>query len=347
MPLQADLSGFAAHLALHDRRKTTVKRHLNSLRFLTQHLHALTKEDVDTFLIEYKQQGKSNSYLNTFINTIRLYSQYKQLDQALQSYKQFKKIYGIKATFSDDEIEAFLALPRRKNQSPLHHKRMTMFWKCIAYTGARPGEIARLKKQHVDWGRGVFVIETSKTNQPGVAPIAPNIKQDLREYMDTIEGDYLFPAARGGNSYTDGEFPVIDNVDWHHDWKKRINILKITRPRLTPYSFRHSMATRLLEENVSLFHVKKLLRHNDLKSTLVYSHLTTKDIQEAITKHPIIRRGTEPKTVLKHIIEILQNLHLENDSRFRYKLQQDEGSIKFEAIIAKYPQDRPFKETTY
>lgn len=44
---------------------------------------------------------------------------------------------------------------------------------------------------------------------------------------------------------------------------------------ITPHSLRHSIATHLLEKNVSLEHIKTFLGHRSLESTQIYTHLLT------------------------------------------------------------------------
>ncbi len=40
--------------------------------------------------------------------------------------------------------------------------------------------------------------------------------------------------------------------------------------------FRHSYATHLIEANVPIRHVQKLLGHKKLQSTMIYLHVTTR-----------------------------------------------------------------------
>ena len=47
------------------------------------------------------------------------------------------------------------------------------------------------------------------------------------------------------------------------------------RKHVHPHVFRHSYATHMLEANVPIRHVQKLLGHKTLNSTMVYLHVST------------------------------------------------------------------------
>lgn len=231
---------------------------------------------------------------------------------------------------SDEEIEAFLGLPC-PFQRAIHRtgkvffrptdtkrwERMTLFWKICAYTGMRPGEVAHLEIESVDFGRGVFVLTDTKT-VPRLVPIPPNIKESIDWYCKSLLGKFLFPSARGGNH--NGTGPVVDSVDWHYDFHRRIDRLGIKRTNLTPYSLRHSLITRLLEEDVNLFKVQKIVGHRRIETTAQYTHLTTKDIQEAIRKHPLIRKATDPRSILRALLDTCNSL-FEKDERFEKRVE--------------------------
>ncbi len=344
------LEEFKRFLLDHDRKVRTIHRHLWNINLILQNAPNFTKSEIDSWFSLLKERGCKNTYLNSLISSVRQYAQFLQDSEELQKYKFKKKEHFSKATMSDEEIEAFLSLsspqitiPHRNGKmitrpanSKLYHK-WTVFFSIMAFSGMRPGEVAQLKVEDVDFGRQVFVIRDSKTNTPRVAPIAPNILTMIQSYLPTLTGELLFPSSNGGNK--DGVTPVFDNVDWHYNFHTRLKRLGIKRTNLTPYSLRHSYATRLLESDVSLFHVKKLMGHHDLKSTLVYEHLTTADLIKAVEKLPLVRRGTDPKTILQALCEVIKNFHIEKDSRFRYTLSEDQTSIKFECYIAQAQRD--------
>lgn len=310
-----ELPAFQLYLTQNGRKQTTIKRHLQQLRYLLQKVKPFTKENFDQFLLSLKEQGRKNTYLNSLIASVRVYSQFLNLGQELSTYKFLPEEPSIKATMSDKEIEAFLGLPRppQKGVGKTGWRKWTIFFSIMAFTGMRPGEVAKLTINEVDWGRSVFLVRETKTNYPRLVPIPPNLTSPLRDYLKKIDGQL---------------FPGVDDVDWHYNFHRRIKILGIKRTNLTPYSFRHSFITRLLEEDVNLFKVQKLVGHRRIDSTAVYTHMTIKDIENCIRKHPLIRKSTSPQEILGALIEIIKSFGLEKDERFRYRLSESGHSLE-------------------
>ena len=334
-------------LALHGRRPGTVRKTTAQLKLLLSKGVVLsTPTNIQTFLAT-NVQTYSSSYINNFIDSARNYAhcaeEYNlEYDPILLTLKHFKERTKPKATMSDEEIESFVNLPvaifkAKRNghlveipADPKGHMIFTMFWKICAFSGMRMGEVAHLRVNQVDFGRSVFTLgsEDTKTNEPRYVPIAPNITSELSDYVTKLQSDKLFPSRRGGKK-GDGCF---DEVDWGYNFKKRINRLGIKRYNLTPYSLRHSLITRLLEEDVNIFKVQKIVGHKDIKTTSMYTHLTTKDIIAAISKHPLIRKTTDPHIKLKTIEETIAEILLD-DKRFEVSRISTNESLEIKIKI--------------
>ena len=56
---------------------------------------------------------------------------------------------------------------------------------------------------------------------------------------------------------------------------------------ITPHMFRHSFATLLLEEDVDIRYIQRMLGHSSITTTQIYTHVTSAKQKEIIkTKHP-------------------------------------------------------------
>lgn len=323
----------------------------SSARLHVEHLMQLEKfrkaynEDIYTIgcaeyaIGELKKAGNKPRYINNLIDTMRVYTRYSIArsiphDERIFGLKYLKEEEVLKATMSDEEIEAFLTLrpPQKRGFNQTNYDRWTVFFSILAFTGMRPNEVAKLSIEDVDFGRSVFIIsaERSKTHQVRFVPIAPNIIPKLQEYMKTCS-THLFPSHQGGN--TNGYGMFVDSVDWGYNFKTRVKVLGIQRKGLSVYSLRHSFITRLLEEDVNIFKVKKIAGHSDIRTTEQYTHLTTKDIQRAILKHPMILKATGGLAYLEALKTILKELHVEQNPFVDFSFNETNNTLDFHVSL--------------
>jgi integrase/recombinase XerD len=62
--------------------------------------------------------------------------------------------------------------------------------------------------------------------------------------------------------------------------------------RVSPHTFRHSMATHMLRNHADLRHIQAILGHTSLRSTQIYTHTDIEDLKDVIKRsHPHGKRG--------------------------------------------------------
>lgn len=68
-----------------------------------------------------------------------------------------------------------------------------------------------------------------------------------------------------------------------HSYQEKVHL----PGNITPYMFRHSVATYLLEEDVDIAYIQKLLGHSSIKTTQIYIHVASKKQAELLKeRHP-------------------------------------------------------------
>ncbi len=92
----------------------------------------------------------------------------------------------------------------------------------------------------------------------------------LRDYYKEYKPKwYLFEGQKGGKYSSESAGQLFKRA------LKKANIKKSA----TLHTLRHSFATHLLEDGISIAHIQKLLRHKNISTTLIYTHIAIDSIQ--------------------------------------------------------------------
>ena len=143
-------------------------------------------------------------------------------------------------------------------------------------TGVRVGELVNIKVKDIDMGRRNIII-LGKGNKERFVTYGEYCEDILKQYLsdgyillNKTGSDYLFLNNNGGNLTERGVRYILDELI------KKTSINK----KISPHMIRHSFATHLLNEGCDLLTVQKLLGHESIKATQVYTHVTTDRLRE-------------------------------------------------------------------
>lgn len=297
-------------------RSYTIACHLQRLRQINSECDEFTFATIEKYLTQKKKSGIKGSSLNRLVITIHSYCEALSLEWG-KDIKFFKEEPTYKGVFNDEEIEKLIEQPCPPDCRTNIWERWTMWLQVLAYSGMRPNEVSTLTVDQIDWGSNNFILPTTKT-VPRRVPIAPNLKKELIEYLPSCT-THLFPT------------PSPRGHVWRQGWLKHFDMRKkmagLTRPGLTPNSFRHSFISNLWEEATPLPDIMNIVGHRNPKTTLGYSHLGNKSAQKSILRHSLIRKHTTPHLKLQRWIEEGERLGLFEGSDFKYTLSHDKVSV--------------------
>ena len=234
--------------------------------FKEKKIEDISNQDLIIFNNEYiLKQQLSASFQNQVINAVKLFFktiENKKIDIGLIYRPKREKL--LPNVLSKVEVKQIL-----EAHTNIKHKAMlSLIYSC----GLRCGELIKLKPVHIDSKRGIVLIKQAKGKKDRIVPLSIKILDLLRLYFKEYKPKiYLFEGQNPSNPY--------DNRSLQMVLKQALEKSKICKP-VTLHWLRHSYATHLLESGTDLRYIQELLCHNSSKTTEIYTHVSTKNIQQ-------------------------------------------------------------------
>ncbi len=251
--------------------ESTIGTYINALKvFLIFHkeksISEISNEDVILFNNNYLlKNGLSASYQNQVVNAIKLFFKTQTQNRINPDLvHRPKRASVLPNVLSKEEVKVILEV-----HANLKHKVMlSLIYSC----GLRSSELLALKPNHIDPNRNIVLLKNAKGQKDRIVPLSPKILKMLREYYKTCKPKtYLFEGQVEGKPYDARSLQLI--------LKQALVKTGITKP-VTLHWLRHSYATHLLESGTDLRYIQELLGHSSSKTTEIYTHVSTKSIQQ-------------------------------------------------------------------
>jgi site-specific recombinase XerD len=242
----------------------TVRTYTGILKIFFERNHGknpreINHSDIERFNAGYILGRKySASYQNQFINALKLYYKWNRSGHIIpENLERPNKPRQLPVVLSKDEISRILY--HTKNLK--HKTALSLIYAC----GLRVSEAINLRINDIDSSRMIIHIKSGKGDKDRMIGMSPKLLNLLRSYYIQYKpGKYLF-EGQGNPKYSARSIEKI--------LKKSCNQAGILK-RVTVHTLRHSFATHLVEGGTDVTHVQKLLGHSNIKTTLVYLHIS-------------------------------------------------------------------------
>ena len=144
-------------------------------------------------------------------------------------------------------------------------------------TGCRRGEALKSKIIHFDFARSSWIVPLPKGGKARHIPLNDMAIQTVKAAIafrsnlsSNIQGsEFLFPSPMTGEPFK----------QIHYSWDKARNAAHLQDVRM--HDLRHSFASAMVNEGMTLYDVKQILGHSNIKTTERYAHLSNLRLRQA------------------------------------------------------------------
>lgn len=276
MESEVILKTFQTKLNTQRYAKNTIKSYMDYASLFLKHLSEYPSlkdvpvKAIESFINEKVQKEQiSVSYQKGLVGAIKkLYeltlNQKVQLDY-LYPKRSFSKLPKF---FSKEEIRQLL-----DSTNNIKHRAILM---TIYSCGLRLSELLNLKIEDIRSSEKIIRINQSKGNKDRIVSLPDKLLNILRDYYLVYKPtNYLFEGEKG-NRYSERSVQLV--------LKKSLANAKI-KTEGTVHTLRHSYATHLIQSGIDVRIVQELLGHENIKTTMIYTHIT--DIDKKRTPSPL------------------------------------------------------------
>lgn len=191
----------------------------------------------------------------------------------------------IKSFYTKEEIEKMLdVIDISTNQG----KEDFLILSIISYYGLRISDVLNLKISNFDFDKNLISIIQFKTKEPLILALIDEVKYPLLDYLKNVrpqtkEVDYVF-VSFDNPSKKKNYFKNKGRIVGKYLTKAGVDI---TNKKHGFHSIRFSLSTILLNENIDLYTISKILGHTDIKTTMNYLDIDISKLKELSLEVPL------------------------------------------------------------
>lgn len=215
-----------------------------------------------------------------------LFSEKILSENPMKEIESPKLTKSLPKTLSEEEVSQLLA-GVRDGETP-EEIRLCALLEILYATGVRVSELVSLTLQSFSQttsGFGIIKIR-GKGNKERIVPIGVAATEALQRYLkvrnvfSTIASPWLFPSSAIEGYLTRQRFGQL---------LKELSLnVGLDPQKVSPHVLRHAFATHLLNHGADLVSVQKLLGHEDITTTEIYTHVATDRLKDIVkTCHPL------------------------------------------------------------
>lgn len=187
--------------------------------------------------------------------------------------------------------EVNLLMNKAKQKNGIRARRMAVMLELMYACGLRVSELTGLPENCINFDKKQILVR-GKGSKERLIPVADQTLKAIISYLQEREkfirgrrSIWLFPSAQSKQGH-------ITRDGFAKDLKNLAIECGIYPTKVSPHVLRHSFATHLLHNGADLRSVQKMLGHEDIATTEIYTHIIPEDLIGVVaTNHPLSRKS--------------------------------------------------------
>jgi tyrosine recombinase XerC len=282
------IDSFLRHLERRGLSPNTIKAYRRDLEQFSQisgitNPREVTVVAIRAFLADLLSRGVSKRSLARKLSTLRAFFKYLVDSGELES----SPADSLRTPRFDRRLPGFLDVTQAKQmveapagESKKLSRRDTAVLELLYSSGMRVSELVSLDMDEIDL-RSCVVRIIGKGSKERLVPVGSYARAALERYMRSRSakpGEQALFVNRFGSRITTRSIRRIVSK-----YAARLGLAG----KVSPHTMRHSFATHMLDAGCDLRTLQEMLGHSSLSTTQIYTHVTTRRMQEVYEKaHP-------------------------------------------------------------
>ncbi|OMC89222.1 hypothetical protein BK128_04680 [Viridibacillus sp. FSL H7-0596] len=284
MPMSIDiiLTKYNEQLAIRNLSKETIRGYNADIDLFVNWItnkrngpvvmESITRDEVHVYLASKKDDWAPVT-MNRKIVSISLLFEYAYKNHyvprnVMEDYPHVKVLEKERDSLTADEIKDIL--------DKIMHPTIKVFAELLAHTGLRISEGIHLTLNDIKFNEGVLQVVNGKGGKDRTIPMSDALMSKLQYYIRNIrpktKSNYFFALKKTGS---------LSQQYVNASIRKAANEAGINK-KVTAHVFRHALASNLINNNVNVTVVQKILGHASLRTTQIYVHTDQDSMKQAV-----------------------------------------------------------------
>lgn len=249
------------------------------------------KQEIEKYLQNMYEQGFTPKTVARKLSTLRDFFKFLYAEKIIDTIPTI----GIISPKQEKLLPNYLSIKdikklidtAKKINSPKMIRLSTMI-ELMYSSGLRVSELISLPENAINYEKKLIYVK-GKGEKERIVPIASSAMKAVQNY-DSIRGcfikknktsDWLFPSIKSESGH-------ITRDTFFKELKRLAISCEIPYNKISPHTLRHSFATHLIGNGADLRSVQKMLGHENITTTEIYTHISSQKLLNVInTNHPL------------------------------------------------------------